>query len=169
MGIFFVKLLYSGLETLCRMCKTWNGRLCKWLLTIGAFKWATSLQWALKLNALKSSRIIAPFSSKFIEPEYVKRVENNTKKTQKIFDKTNVKIWLAQEWRSAAGIAHSGNFVLWSAGFSSQLHCREPVSLFFLSSFISFCPTFLFVSRLAFVLLTKQNISFSRLLDELES
>ena len=97
-GVFFVKLLYSGLETLCRMCKTWNGRLCKWLLTIGAFKWATSLQWALKLNALKSSRIIVPFSSKFIEPEYVKRVENNTKKTQKIFDKANVKSgWLKSE------------------------------------------------------------------------
>ena len=42
---------------------------------------------------------------------------------------------------------------------SAFLHCREPMSLFFLSSFISFCPTFPFVS-LAFVLHTKQNISF---------
>ena len=50
------------------------------------------------MNALKSSRIIVPFSSKFIEPEYVKRVENNTKKTQKIFDKANVKSgWLKSE------------------------------------------------------------------------
>ena len=78
-GIFHGKLLrpVSEIKTLCRMCKTWNGGLCKWLLTIGAkFKWETSLQWALKLNALKSSRIAAPSSSTFIEHENSERGEN---------------------------------------------------------------------------------------------
>ena len=131
-------------------------------------EWPTSLHLHRALNPLKSSRIELSASSKFIEPEYGQskneidngKIEEGAisleQAHQKMLYKPHQHNTTCSKFIIAIIVIHGAepskhmflqclqkDFHFCDEGtshFCFRQHCREAMSPFFLSSFISFCP-----------------------------